>query len=53
MKLIKTIENLVEESKKLYEDACDKGVDPKKLDVLEKRYLDTLKLMRLYKKIKK
>lgn len=53
MKLLKTIEKIVEESQQLYEDACEKGESQKKLDILEKRYTDSLKLMRLYKKIKK
>lgn len=53
MKLLKTIEKLVEESQKLYEEACEKGESPKKIDSLEKKYLDSLKLMKLYKNIKK
>lgn len=53
MKLLKTIEKLIEESKKNYEDACEKGVDDKKLDLLEKKYFDSLNLMKLYKSIKK
>lgn len=53
MKLIRTIEVLVEESKKRYEEACDKGVNPKQLDELEKKYLDSLKLMKLYTQVKK
>jgi hypothetical protein len=53
MKLLKTIEKLVEESQKIYEEACEKGENPKKLDLLEKRYLDSLKLMKLYRTIKK
>ena len=47
MKLIKTISNLVTESKKIYEDACEKGVNEKELDRLEKNYNESLKLMKL------
>ena len=48
MKLIRTISNLVTESKKIYEDACEKGVNEKELDRLEKNYNESLKLLRIY-----
>jgi hypothetical protein len=48
MKLIRTISNLVTESKKIYEDACEKGVNEKELDRLEKNYYESLKLLRIY-----
>jgi len=48
MKLLKTISNLVSESKEAYEVACEKGVPEKELDRLEKNYNESLKLMRLY-----
>lgn len=48
MKLIRTISNLVTESKKNYEDACEKGVNEKELDRLEKNYNESLKLLRIY-----
>jgi len=34
MKLIRTISNLVTESKRIYEEACEKGVNEKELDRL-------------------
>jgi hypothetical protein len=51
MKLIKTISNLVEESRKALDEAADKGVPEKELDRLEKNYMASLKLMKLYKNI--
>jgi len=45
MKLLKTISKVVEESKKIYEEACEKGVSEKELDRLEKNYLDKLSRM--------
>ena len=53
MKLIKTIEKIVEESKTNYELACEKGEKQEKIDILEKRYYDSLKLMKMYKKSNK
>lgn len=53
MKLIRTISNLVTESKRIYEDACEKGVNEKELDRLEKNYKESLKLMRLYGNLSK
>lgn len=53
MKLVKTIENIVLEAKKNYEEACDKGEKPELLDRLEKKYFDSIKLMKLYKSINK
>jgi hypothetical protein len=48
MKLIRTISNLVTESKRIYEEACEKGVNEKELDRLEKNYNESLKLLRIY-----
>jgi hypothetical protein len=48
MKLLKTISMIVEDSKQIYEEACDKGVNEKELERLEKNYKESLKLMRLY-----
>lgn len=48
MKLIRTISNLVTESKIIYEEACEKGVNEKELDRLEKNYNESLKLLRIY-----
>jgi len=53
MKLIRTISNLVTESKKIYEDACEKGVNEKELDRLEKNYNESLKLLRIYEGLNK
>lgn len=53
MKLIRTISNLVTESKRIYEDACEKGVNEKELDRLEKNYNESLKLLKLYEGLNK
>lgn len=53
MKLIRTISNLVTESKKIYEEACEKGVNEKELDRLEKNYNESLKLLRVYEGLNK
>ena len=45
MKLIKTIQKLVEESEKDYYEACDRCADERTIKRLEKNYNDTLKLM--------
>ena len=48
MKLLKTIEKLVEESQKAYDIAAEKGVSEKELDRLEKNLMETRRLMKLY-----
>jgi len=48
MKLLKTITRVVLESQESYELACEKGVNEKELERLEKNYTESLKLMRLY-----
>ena len=53
MKLIRTISNLVTESKRIYEDACEKGVNEKELNRLEKNYYESLKLLRIYEGLNK
>jgi hypothetical protein len=53
MKLIKTIQKLVEESEKDYYAACDRCADERTIQRLEKNYLDTLKLMEKVNKINK
>jgi hypothetical protein len=53
MKLIKTISKLVSESKEAYELACEKGVNEKELERLEKNYNESLKLMKLYESMGK
>lgn len=50
MKLLNTIKKLVEESKKIYEEACDKGVPDKELERLEKNYQQSLRLMKMIDK---
>lgn len=53
MKLIKTIERLVEEAEQDYYSACDRCADERTLKRLEKNYLDTLELMKKINKIDK
>jgi hypothetical protein len=53
MKLIKTIQRLVEESEKDYYGACDRCADERTIKRLEKNYLDTLKLMEKINKVEK
>ena len=50
MKLIKTVSNLIEESRRLYDEACDKGVSEKELERLEKNYQESLRLMKIINK---
>jgi hypothetical protein len=53
MKLLKTITNLVLESKEELEKACERGVSEKELDRLEKNYQNSLRLIKLCKNINK
>lgn len=53
MKLLKTITKLVEESKIKLDEAAEKGVSEKELERLEKNYENSLKLFKIYNKIKK
>jgi hypothetical protein len=53
MKLIKTIQKLVEESERDYYSACDRCADERTIKRLEKNYTDTLKLMEKVNKISK
>lgn len=50
MKLIKTIHKIVEEAKINYELACEKGEKQEKIDILERRYFDSLRLMKMFEK---
>lgn len=50
MKLIKTVEKLIEESQKAYDIAVEKGVNEKELDRLEKNLKETIRLMKICKK---
>lgn len=49
MKLIKTIEKIIQEAEEQYNIACESCVPVEELDRLEKHYKDSLKLMKLYK----
>jgi hypothetical protein len=53
MKLIKTIQKLVEDAERDYYIACDRCADEKTIKRLEKNYLDSLKLMEKINKIDK
>lgn len=49
MKLIKTIKKIIQESEERYTRACETGTPIEELDKLEKNYLDSLRLLRIYK----
>lgn len=49
MKLIKTIKRIIQEAEEQYNLACETATPLEELDRLEKRYQDSLKLMKLYK----
>lgn len=49
MKLLKTIEKIIQEAEDQYNSACERYVSVEELDKLEKHYKDSLKLMKLYK----
>jgi hypothetical protein len=51
MKLIKTIERLVEEAERDYYAACDRCADERTIKRLEKNYQDTLELMKKLNKL--
>ena len=53
MKLLRTIQKMVTESERAYEEACERGAKPHVLDKLEKNYLESLKLMSLYENVEK
>jgi hypothetical protein len=46
MKLIKTIQKLVEEAERDYYVACDNCADERTIKRLEKNYMDTIELMK-------
>ena len=48
MKLLKTIEKIIQEAEEQYNNACDSCVSVEELDKLEKHYKDSLKLLKLY-----
>jgi replication-associated recombination protein RarA len=49
MKLIKTIQKIIQEAEEQYNNACESCVSVEELDRLEKHYQDSLKLLRLHK----
>jgi hypothetical protein len=49
MKLLKTIEKIIQEAEEQYNSACESFITVEELDRLEKHYKDSLKLMNLYK----
>jgi hypothetical protein len=49
MKLLKTIEKIIQESEEHYNNACESYVPVEELDRLEKQYNDSLKLLKMYK----
>jgi hypothetical protein len=51
MKLLKTIERMVIESEKAYNNAIDNFADEKTVSLLEKQYLESLKLMEMYERM--
>ena len=48
MKLLKTIEKIIQEAEEQYNMACESCVTVEELDRLEKHYKDSLKLMNLF-----
>ena len=48
MKLLKTIEKIIQEAEEQYNNACESCVSVEELDRLEKHYKDSLKLLKLY-----
>ena len=49
MKLLKTIQKIIQEAEEQYNNACESCVTVEELDRLEKHYKDSLKLLNLYK----
>lgn len=49
MKLIKTIQKIIQEAEEQYNNACESCVSVEELDRLEKHYHDSLKLLKMYK----
>lgn len=48
MKLLNTIQKIIQEAEEQYNIACESCVTVEELDKLEKRYNDSLKLLKLY-----
>jgi hypothetical protein len=51
MKLIKTITKVIKEAEEAYNRASEEYVDEKTLEKLEKNYLESLRLMKIYKDV--
>lgn len=49
MKLLSTIEKIIQEAEEQYNMACENTTSLDELDRLEKHYKDSLKLLKLYK----
>jgi hypothetical protein len=49
MKLLSTIQKIIQEAEDNYNNACEGATSIDELDRLEKHYKDSLKLMNLYK----
>lgn len=53
MKLLKTIEKMIQESEEALTRACDSYQDEKTISKLEKDYNDAVKLMEMYERMNK
>ena len=51
MKLIKSIEKLVEDAEKEYNSILESSSDLKEIDLAEKNYLDTLKVLKKFNEL--
>lgn len=51
MKLIKTISKVIKEAEEAYNRASEEYVDEKTLEKLEKNYLESLRLMKIYRDV--
>jgi hypothetical protein len=49
MKLLSTIQKIIQESEENYNNACEGVTSIDELDRLEKQYIDSLKLLKFYK----
>jgi hypothetical protein len=53
MKLLKTIEKIIQEAEEQYNNACESCVSVEELDRLENQYKDSLKLLTFYNRTNK
>ena len=53
MKLLRTIKRLVKEAENNYYKATSETNDPKELEILESKLEESLRLLEIYKSIKK